>query len=231
MLILFDIDGTLLRTEGAGVRAMLETFRALHGELGFSFEGVQMAGGLDRLIWTQMCTRHGLETSSHAHMQFRTAYGERLHADLTVEQTRAMPGAADLVHAAHACGAAVGLLTGNYEHTAHVKVTRAGISPTLFPFGAFGDEGATRRDLPPLAIARAESHFSRKFPPASTVIIGDTPMDVDCAKANGCLCIGVATGPMSRQELVDAGADLAVETLVETGMLIEWIEQATVRAV
>ncbi|MSR40915.1 MAG: HAD family hydrolase [Phycisphaerales bacterium] len=230
MLVLFDIDGTLLRTEGAGMRAMLETFRALHGDLGFTLEGVQMAGGLDKLIWTQMCMHHGLETSTHAHARFRTAYGERLQADLTVAQTRAMPGAAALVQAAHSCGAGVGLLTGNYEHTAHIKVACAGIPARSFPFGAFGDEGASRRDLPPLAIARACAHHGRAFESARTIVIGDTPLDVDCAKANGCLAIGVATGPMSREVLADAGADLAVDTLADTQTLIAWMQRMTARA-
>ncbi len=229
MLVLFDIDGTLLRTEGAGVRAMLATFRELHGDLGFSLDGIQMAGGLDKLIWEAMCLRHGLATSDDAHAKFRAAYGDRLRADLTAMQTRAMPGAAALVHAAHDCGAGVGLLTGNYEHTAYIKVERAGIPAKCFPFGAYGDQGASRRDLPPLAIARAVAHHGRPFDPSQTVIIGDTPLDVDCAKANGCIALGVATGPVPRETLLESGADLAVDTLADTPSLLAWMQGVTRR--
>ncbi len=230
MLVLFDIDGTLLRTEGAGVRAMVATFRELHGDLGFSLEGVQMAGGLDRLIWRDVCARHGLDASNAAHARFREAYGVRLQTDLTHAQTRAMPGAAALVHAAHASGAGVGLLTGNYEHTAHIKVDRAGIAPRYFPFGAFGDEGATRRDLPPLAMDRARAHYGREFTPSQTIVIGDTVLDIDCAKANGCVALGVATGATSTEVLMDSGADLAVETLADTQSILAWMQRVTARA-
>ena len=222
-LVLFDIDGTLLRTEGVGVAAMLRAFTALHGERGFSFEGVEIAGALDGLLFRRMMEAHGLPHHDEEHARFRTTYHAELDRALTPERIRRMPGAGELASTLVDHGAAVGLLTGNYEETAQVKIRAAGFDTRLFPFGAFGADGPSRRHLTPVAIARATSHHGRAFDAARVTIIGDTPLDVDCAKAHGCRAIGVATGPYSAAQLRDAGADLAVDSLADTQGILGWI--------
>ena len=222
-LVLFDIDGTLLRTEGVGVKAMLRAFTELHGDLGFSFEGMEIAGALDGLLFARLMERHGLPAHDEAHARFQRAYRDELSRTLTPDRVRRMPGAAELAHRLAGLGAATGLLTGNYAETAMIKIRAAGIDPQPFPFGAFGTDGPSRRHLTPVAIGRARAHHGRGFDPGRVTIIGDTPHDIDCAKAHGCRAIGVATGPYPVERLQSAGADLAVADLSDTAMLERWI--------
>ncbi len=221
-LVLFDIDGTLLRTEGVGVAAMLRAFTRLHGDRGFSFEGVEIAGALDGLLFARMMARHGLPADAAAHAEFQRVYGDELSRALTPSVTRRMAGTVELLAALHGSGAAVGLLTGNYEHTAHLKIAVAGFERAHFPFGAFGADGPSRRHLTPVAIERATAHLGRAFDPSRVTIIGDTPHDIDCAKAHGCRAIGVGTGPYSPQRLHEVGADLAVADLSDTARVLEF---------
>jgi phosphoglycolate phosphatase-like HAD superfamily hydrolase len=221
-LVLFDIDGTLLRTEGVGVSAMLRAFTRLHGERGFSFEGVEIAGALDGLLFARMMAQHGLPSDDATHAEFQRVYGDELSRTLTPDRVRRMPGTDGLVAALREAGAAVGLLTGNYEHTARLKITVAGFERSHFPFGAFGADGPSRRHLTPVAIERAAAHLGRAFDPSRVTIIGDTPHDIDCAKAHGCRAIGVGTGPYSPERLREVGADLAVADLSETARLLDF---------
>jgi phosphoglycolate phosphatase-like HAD superfamily hydrolase len=222
-LVLFDIDGTLLRSDGAGVAAMLRALTELHGDRGFTFEGVEIAGALDSVLFARMMAHHGLPDHAEAHDRFLDTYRAELARSLTADRVRRMPGAAELARATAGRGAATGLLTGNYRDTAFIKLDAAGIDRTLFPFGAFGTDGSIRRQLTPVALARAAAHHGRPFDYARTVVIGDTPLDVDCAKAHGCRAIGVATGPYSADTLRAAGADLAVDTLADVDGLLRWI--------
>jgi len=222
-LVLFDIDGTLLRTEGVGIAAMLRAFTALHGDRGFSFEGVEIAGALDGLLFARMMERHGLPADDATHARFHELYRAELERTLVPEKVRRMPGAAELAGELAARGAATALLTGNYESTAHIKIRAAGIDLARFPFGAFGADGPSRRHLTPVALERARAHHAREFRPEHTTVIGDTPLDIDCAKAHGCRAIAVATGPYSRAALEEAGADLAVDSLADTAAILRWI--------
>lgn len=222
-LVLFDIDGTLLRSDGAGVAAMLRAFTMLHGDRGFSFEGTEIAGALDAVLFARMMAKHGLPANDATHTQFLETYRSELLRALTPGRARAMPGADQLALTLRTKGAATGLLTGNYEPTAFIKIRAAGIDTSHFPFGAFGSDGPTRRDLTPVALARAAAHHGRSFAPELVTIIGDTPADIDCAKAHGCRALGVATGPYSTEQLRSCGADLAVEDLSATESITRWI--------
>jgi len=222
-LVLFDIDGTLLRTEGAGVASMLRAFRTLHGDRGFTFEGVEIAGALDGLLFGRMMAAHGLPDDEASHARFRACYRDDLERTLVPDRVRQMPGAAALARRLGELGIATGLLTGNYRETAHIKIARAGYDLAHFPFGAFGVDGPSRRHLTPVAIARATAHHGRPFAPARVTVIGDTPLDVDCAKAHDCRALAVATGPYGIDTLAGAGADLAVADLSETDAILKWI--------
>jgi phosphoglycolate phosphatase-like HAD superfamily hydrolase len=112
-------------------------------------------------------------------------------------------------------------LTGNYERTARIKLERFGLNHH-FPFGAFGSDDGDRTRLPPVAVARAETFSGRPIGLGRHVmIIGDTPLDVGCALANGATAVGVATGNYSQSELQEAGAHLVFEDLSETGSVVE----------
>ncbi len=222
-LVLFDIDGTLLKSERVGVASMLRAFAEIHGDRGFSFDGIEIAGALDGLLFQRVMAHHGLPADDAAHEHFQRIYRAELDRALTPDRVRQMPGAAALAAELHRLGVATGLLTGNYRETAHIKIARAGYDAGHFPFGAFGADGPSRRHLTPVAIARATEHHGRGFHPSRVTIIGDTPLDIDCAQAHGCRALAVATGPYQLDRLEAEGADLAVSDLADTGAMLRWI--------
>lgn len=224
MLILFDIDGTMLHTERAGVASMLEAGRELFGEH-FSFDGIDVAGRLDSLIWRDLCAANKVAPTDENHTRFRTRYGRALADRLTREATaRALPGVIPLLDALTGVDEiTLGLLTGNYPETGRLKITAAGIDPDRFLVAAWGIDGPSRRHLPPVAMRRHRELLGRDIAPERVLVIGDTPHDVDCAHHNGCKVIGVATGSFTVERLRDEGADLAVPSLEATDQLVGWI--------
>ncbi|MBU3729376.1 MAG: HAD family hydrolase, partial [Phycisphaerales bacterium] len=129
MLVLFDIDGTMLTSEGAGLVAMLDAMHELVPGRTFSFDGIPVAGRLDPLIWRDLLERHGMGRDEALHGQFRERYGHHLQRRLGVTHTaRALPGVTDLIAAlAQQPDVTLGILTGNYEHTGRLKGERARI--------------------------------------------------------------------------------------------------------
>jgi len=226
VLALWDIDGTLLKSEHAGIHAMLEALHELYPGTSFSFDGVDVSGRLDPLIYRDLAARHGIPGDEDAHATFRVTYAERLRARLAARNTvRALVGVGELVRALHDHAHwEQGLLTGNYEPTGFLKVIHAGLEPGHFRINAFADHGATRRDLPPVAIRRYREVTGRTVPPGRVVILGDTPLDVDCAHHNGCRCLAVATGIHPADELRAAGADLVVDDLSDVTGILRWLE-------
>ncbi len=234
MLILFDIDGTLLRTEGAGMAALSEAAGELFGPH-VNCDGIPAAGRLDPLIFADMLVRAGIEPSITTMGRLRTAYRQRLEARLAQpgHTTRAMPGVQEILVAlrphVHASSATLGLLTGNFAETGRLKLLACGIDPDQFTLNVWGDESPstppTRNDLPGVGLRRYHERHGRVLPGDRAVIIGDTPHDVACAKAHGCRSIGVATGKFSTAELSASGADLALETLEDTPRLVAWLVQ------
>mgnify|MGYP003888812059 CR=1 FL=1 len=224
MLILFDIDGTLLVTRSAGVHAMADAGRELFGDQ-FSVEGIDFSGRLDCLIWKDLVTSNAIADGDANHERFRITYGKHLHRRLHETSTATLlPGVHTLVHRlAEKSGLTLGLLTGNYPETGRLKVQTAGLDPDLFTIAAWGIDGATRRDLPPVAIRRHHEASGRAIDPEQVVIIGDTPHDIDCARHNGCRSLGVATGAFDRASLHACGADLAVNDLSDTGLVVDWL--------
>ena len=231
MLILFDIDGTILLTGGEGIKAFEDAGKELYGGH-FTLDGVDFSGRLDALIWNDLLQRNKVPEHLHHEQTFRDAYGRHLHARLRPPHiTRLLPGVRDLVERLHADAAVtLGLLTGNYPETGRLKVQSAGLDPELFPVAAWGCEGKIRRDLPPVAIQRYQHHTGRRVAAGEVIIIGDTPHDVDCARHSGCRSIAVATGAFKVDQLRASGADLAVENLADTARLMRWILEARVPA-
>ena len=222
MLVLFDIDGTLLLSGGAGYQSMGAAGRELFGP-DFTTDGVDYAGRLDPIIFRMLAEVNGIDDHLAHHDQFRATYRRELESRLgQTHHARALPGARDLVDACTAHDAiAMGIVTGNYEETGRMKVANAGYDVEAFRFSAWGSDGATRRDLPPHAIAKYESTHAG-IDRSSVVVIGDTPHDIDCAHANGCRVIAVCTGPSHHADDL-AGADLVVDDLTDTAALMSWI--------
>ncbi|MFZ4723152.1 MAG: HAD family hydrolase [Phycisphaerales bacterium] len=225
MLVLFDIDGTLLKSQHAGVHAMLAAFHQLHPDRRFSFDGIDIAGRLDTLIYDEMTSRHGVPVDPQSHDVFRHTYTGHLERRLAERNTViALEGVIELVHAlAREPGVELGLLTGNYPATGRLKVKHAGLDPDLFKVNAFAMDGTTRRDLPPVALQRYRERHGAPLDPARAIIIGDTPKDVDCALHNGCRVLGVATGEFTVDALRDCGAHHVVDKLSPIGPVLEWL--------
>ena len=224
-LVLFDIDGTLVLTGRAGVRGMNAAFQRLYGHAD-ALDGVTIAGRTDRAIVTDVLARMGIDFDD-AHLDaVREAYLEELRVEIHRPVTHwsgVLPGVGDLLEALDQReDLTVGLLTGNFEGGAAIKLGHFDLW-RRFQFGAFGDRHIDRRDLVPVAIAAAERAGITPASCRDVIVIGDTPLDVDCAVVHGARAIAVATGPFTRDELAAAGADLVVETLEHAIDVDRWL--------
>lgn len=224
MLILFDIDGTLLLSGGAGVAAFLDSCSDLFGNF-VADDRKRFSGGMDPIIFRELCELHGVEHREEHHDRFRKRYHAKLVENLTPPGVvRRLPGVAELIAALAAEPVpTLGLLTGNYPETGAFKIRAAGLDPAVFRLAAWGTDGPHRRDLAPVAMRRYAELHGREVAPRDVVIIGDTPKDVDCARHSGCRVLGVATGLFSVEELMESGADRAVSDLTQTRELVDWL--------
>ncbi len=228
MLILFDIDATLLSTSRAGLISMGEAGRELFGET-FTEHGVDFAGRLDPLILMELIARNGQAFSPELALRFRETYVRRIEHRLRTHATSlALPGVMDLLGALESVpGVTMGLLTGNFPESGAHKLRAAGIDPERFHVCAWGDDSPhdppSRDHLPPVAMQRYEERFGSTIAPDRVTIIGDTPHDVRCAKAHGCRVLGVGTGIFTAEQLLAEGADSAVETLEDTRGVVRWL--------
>jgi phosphoglycolate phosphatase len=220
-LLLFDIDGTLLLTGGSGSRSMLAAGQKLFGE-SFSFD-LDTSGKLDTQIYKELIILNPTLNIESRHAEFREVYLKLLEFNLTWESKAfLMPGIMvlleDLRKRNHIT---LGLLTGNYGPAAKLKLKAVDIQHDWFSITAFGDEGITRPDLVELAMKRYEELKGEKLRPQEVVVIGDTPKDVACAQAHGCVAFAVATGRWSVEQLRATRADIVVDDLSDAGKLLE----------
>jgi phosphoglycolate phosphatase len=209
-LFLFDIDGTLVTAAGAGRIALGRALTAVYGTTG-PIEAYDFRGKTDpRIVWDLMTGAGLAETAVTDRMSACfDAYVAELDALIgDGARVKVMPGIAELVRALSARDdAVVGLLTGNIEAGARVKLRPTGLWP-LFRLGAFGSDDLDRRKLPAIACARARSVAGHDFGFEQVTIIGDTPLDVDCARACGAVAVAVATGFHPHEDLQACGPDL-----------------------
>lgn len=229
MLILFDIDATLITTSGVGIRAMTDAGRELHGP-GFKVEGIEFAGRLDPLIIMDMFRASGVPFTPESQLQFRAAYERHLRRRITEPTTvaRALPGVHQLVDALEKLDhVTLGLLTGNFAETGAIKLRHCGIEPDRFPLQVWGDESRSspprREDLPGVALRRYHERFQRPIESERTIVVGDTPHDIRCAKEHDCRCLAVATGSFSVQTLTSYTPDRVVQDLTQTDDLVRWL--------
>jgi phosphoglycolate phosphatase len=209
-LFLFDVDGTLVTARGAGRRAIGHALASTYGTAG-AIEAYDFRGKTDqRIVWDLMTTAGlddgriaaGLAACFEAYL----AELERLIGDGA--RVTIMPGVGELVRALAArADAVVGLLTGNIEPGARVKLRPTNMWP-LFRVGAFGSDDVDRRRLPAIACERAHRLTGRRFAFEEVTIIGDTPLDVDCARACGAEAVAVATGFHPAEDLRACAPDL-----------------------
>ena len=221
-LVLFDIDGTLLLSGGAGRRAILAALNDVAG-IGVgtgTVDAVRFDGKTDPQIVVELFEAAGEPLGGPERIdRVLDRYLQHLEADLGANAHLAtvMPGIHPLLDLLGADpGVVVGLLTGNIVRGASIKLAAAGIAPGQFRVGAYGSDHAVRAELPPIAAERAAPHFGRSPRGPEVVIIGDTPADVTCGRSLGATAIGVATGHYRTDDLAAAGAAYVFNDLADT---------------
>jgi phosphoglycolate phosphatase-like HAD superfamily hydrolase len=208
-LFLFDIDGTLINAHGVGHRALVYAMETVFGTPG-DHEAYDWRGKTDRQIVREILRQAGVSDSDldarldECFEVYRRKLAEQLGNGHPVT---VLPGIPDLLERlSRRDDCLVGLLTGNDEPGAWTKLGPTGLSP-YFRVGAFGTDDMDRRQLPSIARRRAESLIGREIPWSEVWVIGDTPLDVDCARANGAVAVAVATGFHPYEDLVACAPD------------------------
>jgi phosphoglycolate phosphatase len=217
-LILFDIDGTLLLSGRAGLRAMTRAFQQTFG-ITDAFAGESFGGRTDSYLVSKALIQAGLPDSEDNHHRFRDTYLPLLAEEIQQPgqgHKGLMPGARELLEALEEHDHLhLALLTGNYREAAEIKLQHFEIWD-FFEWGAFSDDHSDRNELVPIAKSRAETY---DIPPEAlerVMVIGDTPHDIECARVAGAKAIAVATGGYSMEQLKDAGADEVLPDLSNT---------------
>lgn len=212
-LVLFDVDGTLIRTRGAGVEAFARTFAAEFG-IRDGTQGVQFAGRTDRGLVREVFERHGVAFTEDNFRRFCERYVVELENLLRSNGGGVIPGVWDFLLALQALvqPPLLGLLTGNIRRGAEIKLRRFGLWE-LFRVGGFGDEHEDRNAIAALARERACRVLGGALPGEQIVVVGDTPHDVRCGRAIGAKVLAVATGGCPAAELDSHKPDWLVEDL------------------
>jgi phosphoglycolate phosphatase len=224
LLLLFDIDGTLLDTGGAGLNALSAAFLdsfGLHSRAA-EMPKLELAGSTDGGITRSLCAHFDIvvQDNDPSVRTFYASYLEKLRANLEGShrhEGQVLPGMPELLHRLRdETDHTLALLTGNIADGAWLKVEHFGFDG-VFEFGAFGDDHHDRNELGPIALDRARAHNdTRTFSPEQTIIIGDTPKDVACARACGAKAVAVATGKFSAAELEQCQPDHLFENFSDS---------------
>ena len=216
---LFDVDGTLLLTKGAGRDALS---LALHDAFGVvdDLSTIPFAGRTDTLILSDVLERHGLELVDGARERFWGLVSTHMRALMDPPRGGLLPGVRPLLDAIGAePGWVRALLTGNVAEMARIKLEAFGVYDA-FAWGAFGEEAPDRNELARLAVRRAAERHG--VPPERCVVVGDTEHDVACARAAGARVVAVATGGPTKEALRACGPDLLLDDLVDAARVLDW---------
>lgn len=224
-LILWDIDGTLIRTNRAGIAALVRAFAQVHGREP-DMASIEVSGRTDRWIIARMLEAHGITPSPENTHTILEGYLQLLHGEIAARPGRVLPGIVELLETLHQRDDVVqALLTGNVERGARIKLEHFRVWH-YFAFGAFGDDSALRNDLGPHALRRARERHAIDFAPEHTFVIGDTPHDIECGKAIGARTIGVATGTFSLEQLAAHAPTAVFADFADTAAFLRTIDAA-----
>jgi phosphoglycolate phosphatase-like HAD superfamily hydrolase len=213
--VLFDIDGTLLITGGAGAASWRLAFEELYGipaDIGEFTDTGMTDPEVGRKTFQAVLQR------APERKEFTRLLERRLHyLHRTVEESddyRVLSGVQDLLPRLIDEGYLLGLVTGNVEAAAHVKLHRAGLN-RFFSFGGYGSDATDRGEITRIALKRASLVYGERLSPQQAIAVGDTPRDVEGAHAAGLLCVGVGSHHFNVEELRQAGADYVIASLEE----------------
>jgi phosphoglycolate phosphatase len=213
--ILFDIDGTLLVTGGAGAVAWQRAFLELY-EVEANIEEHTHAGMTDPEI-AGIVFREVIGREGSAAERAEAIAGYLSHLQQAVEESggyRVMPGIEELLPRLVDEGVLLGIVTGNIEAAAHIKLARGDLN-RYFAFGGYGSDSRDRTELTKKALERGKGVSGYPLDPAETIGVGDTPRDVRACHGAGIRVVGVATGSYAVEELTDAGADWSIENVTD----------------
>ncbi len=218
-LFLFDIDGTLIASGGAGEHALnLAIAEYFHADTGLT--GIEIAGRTDRFITRSVFERHEIEPTPERVEAFLGLYLKNLAVELPRREGRQLPGIAPLIAALQRCPqVALALLTGNLEAGARLKLTHYHLWDA-FDLGAYADDSEDRNQLGPVALERARTRYGVNFAPERVVILGDTPHDIACGRAIGARTVAVATGPYTTEALATFEPDFLYADLSQTDRVL-----------
>ncbi|MBM3995744.1 MAG: HAD family hydrolase [Planctomycetes bacterium] len=218
-ICLFDIDGTLLASGGAGKAALELAFTETFG-ISLRVQ-ISYAGRTDRAIARDLLHHHEIEHTAENWEKLRAGYLARLPASLNRHNGRVLPGILALLEALQRRGnVTLGLLTGNVRAGARVKLGHFGLFDH-FAFGGFGDLHFDRDDVAREALAAARSHVGESVTPERIWVIGDTPLDVKCARAIGANVVAVATGVHTVEQLADARPELTLRDFSDSTAFLD----------
>jgi phosphoglycolate phosphatase-like HAD superfamily hydrolase len=218
-VLLFDIDGTLVRTGGAGKAAMEAALRQAFGVRQIR-DVVPYSGRTDRAIARDLLRVHDLEPSPANEQRLREAYLAELPASLRSRGGTVCPGIASLLAELQGrANVVLGLLTGNVRAGAKHKLHHFGLWD-FFACGGFGDEHLDRDDVARSALAAVQTHLGNPVHPSEVWVIGDTPLDVQCARAVGAHAVAVATGWHPLEELAASQPDWLLADLANPAELL-----------
>jgi phosphoglycolate phosphatase len=213
--ILFDIDGTLLVTGGAGADSWREAFQELYdipADIGQFTDAGMTDPEVGRKTFEAVLHRKPERKEFTRLLERRLHYLHQTVADSADYQV--LPGVEDLLPRLIEEGHLLGLVTGNVEAAAHVKLHRAALN-RFFSFGGYGSDSTDRGELTRIALKRASLVYGEELAPEQAITVGDTPHDVEGAHAAGLACLGVGSHHFTAEQLRDAGADYAVSSLEE----------------
>lgn len=216
-LLLFDIDGTLIRSHGAGRQAMTLALQEMFGATG-PIDDYRMDGKTDPRIITDLLSaakypRHEIEKKLPEIYRLMAKHGRDIFPQQGIT---ALPGIQSLLAQLHEdSNLLLGLLTGNSSHTAPLKLIAAGLNPAIFQVGAYGSDHMDRNALPAIAMKRAEELTGKPFNGNNTIIIGDTPADILCARAGQATAVAVATGSHPMENLAQYKPEYLFENLLD----------------
>ncbi len=216
-VLLFDIDGTLVLSGGAGLRAMTRAFENLYG-VANAFVGVHLAGRTDSSILQDALAKFGLPFSAEIEKEYKQSYFNLLAEEmpLPVDGKRIMPGVVPLLEAlSMRPDVHLGLLTGNWQTSGLLKLADFGLD-RYFRFGAFADDSGVRDELIPYALERFLALKGHKPRPEEVYVIGDTPFDILCARPHGARAVAVAAASHSTAELATWKPDFLFDDLQDT---------------
>ncbi len=239
-LVLFDIDGTLVLTGGAGIRAMNRACEELVGHP-LALDGIPVAGRTDRIILTDVVARAGHALDDGLLERLREGYISNLREEIERPgRTQSfeslgprggvkavMPGIRELLDVLERReDIFLGLLTGNFEAGARIKLEHFDLW-RYFRCGAYGDDAADRNELVPFALERARRCGLPDISPHHILVVGDTPHDVACARAVGATPVAVATGGFTVEQLRESGAEIVFQDLSRTSEFLNLLGETS----